>query len=398
MEKTRADRITWLLKPGELTLKGRNRPGFERALCRNLAARLKGTGAELAAGSGRLYVHAPSGADEDTVQNIEAALEKIFGIAGWARTVVAAKTREAVFAALIDAARECVHRGVSTFKIEARRTDKSFPLDSWAMRSEGGAAVLDAVPSLRVDVHHPEALIEVEIRERAYIYAMGQKGRRGLPVGTAGRGLLLLSGGIDSPVAGYLMESRGMGLDAVYFHAWPYTSDEARLKAVKLAEITGSYGIGIRLHTVDFAGIEIRIKENAPESWATILLRMAMMEAAERLARRRNCKCLITGESLSQVASQTIENITCTQSRITSPVMRPLIGMDKESIIRIAESIGTYATSILPYADCCALFSPAHPVLHGDPDEAGGLYESLDLSGLIQTALETAREEKCGFP
>ena len=398
MEKTRDDRATWLLKPGELTLKGGNRPGFERVLRRNIAARLKGTGAELAAGSGRWYVRAPYGADENTARNIEAALEKIVGISGWARTVVAAKNPAAVFAALIDAARECARRGAATFKIEARRTDKSFPLDSWAMRSEGGAAVLSAVPSLRVDVHHPDARIEVEIRERAYIYAMEKKGRQGLPVGTAGRGLLLLSGGIDSPVAGYLMESRGMSLDAVYFHAWPYTSDEARLKAVRLAEITGSYGIGIRLHTVDFAGVEMRIKEQAPEAWSTILLRMAMMEAAERLALKRNCKCLITGESLSQVASQTVENITCTQSRITIPVMRPLIGMDKESIIRIAESIGTYTTSILPYADCCALFSPAHPVLHGDPKEAGARYENLDLSGLLKTALETARAEKCGFP
>ncbi|MDR1908384.1 MAG: tRNA 4-thiouridine(8) synthase ThiI [Spirochaetaceae bacterium] len=386
--------ITWLLKLGELTLKGGNRPAFERALRRNLAARLRGTGAEIVTSNGRFYVRSGPGAAERT----EAVLGRIFGISGWARTRAVEKSREAVLAAMVAEARDCADRGITTFKVEARRTDKSFPLDSYALRSEGGAAILEALPGLRVDVHRPGAVIEVEIRERAYVYAAGRKGRRGLPVGTAGRGLLLLSGGIDSPVAGYLMESRGMGLDAAYFHAWPYTPDEARQKVLRLAETVGAYGMGIRLHTLDFTPAQMRIKERAPEPWTTVLLRMAMMEAAELLARRQRCKCLITGESLSQVASQTVENITCTQSRITLPVLRPLIGMDKESIIAAAVSIGTYETSILPYQDCCALFSPANPVLRGNAAEAGALYESLELRPLIAEALANRRIDKCAYP
>jgi thiamine biosynthesis protein ThiI len=394
MEPNRAENITWLLKLGELTLKGGNRQTFERVLRQNLAARLRGTGAEIVTANGRFYVRAESGA----AARAEEVLSRIFGITGWARTRVTEKTAGAVIAALFAEARECAGRGIKTFKIEARRTDKSFPLDSWALRSAGGDAVLKAVPELTVDVHRPQAVIEVEIRERAYIYALEQKGRRGLPVGTAGRGLLLLSGGIDSPVAGYLMESRGMGLDAVYFHAWPYTSDEARQKVVTLAEIAGAYGMGIRLHTVSFTKVQLVIKERAGEAWTTVLLRMAMMEAAEKLARRQKCKCLITGESLSQVASQTIENINCTQSRITIPVLRPLIGMDKEAIIRLSESIGTYKTSILPYQDCCALFSPAHPVLRGEIREAGERYTALELGPLIDEALGDCRMDKCGYP
>jgi thiamine biosynthesis protein ThiI len=238
----------------------------------------------------------------------------------------------------------------------------------------------------------------VEIRDKAYIFAMSHKGRRGLPVGSAGRGLLLLSGGIDSPVAGYLMASRGMALDAVYFHAFPYTSEKAKEKTVKLAEILGRYTQGIRLFVIGFTLVQVRIKEKAPEAWRTILLRMAMVECAEKLAIRERDKCLISGESLSQVASQTIENITCVQHRLKMPVLRPLIGTNKEDIIAMGESIGTYKTSILPYEDCCVLFSPPHPVLRGDPTEAGKLYEDLNAGPLIEEAIKTAEMVKCSFP
>jgi thiamine biosynthesis protein ThiI len=198
---------------------------------------------------------------------------------------------------------------------------------------------------------------------------------------------LLLSGGIDSPVAGFLMASRGMGLDAVHFHAYPYTSAEAKQKVIRLAGILSAYTMGIRLYIVGFTKVQMRIKEAAPPSWATVLLRMAMMDCAEKIARRIKSKCLITGESLSQVASQTIENLTCTQSRISLPVLRPLIGADKDAITRKAKQIGTYATSIEPYEDCCVLFSPPHPVLRGDPAQAVNLYESLELEPLIEEAL-----------
>jgi thiamine biosynthesis protein ThiI len=389
-----AEYLTYLLKPGELSLKGGNRPTFERVLKHNLALRLRGTGARIAATNGRFYVHCPA----ESRDVVEDALERLMGISGWAKTFVAEKTPDAVLERCVEAALECRERGAQTFKIEARRTDKSFPLDSYQIRNAGGSAILGQVPGLKVDVHKPDVVIAVEIREKAYIYGMERQGRRGLPVGSAGRGLLLLSGGIDSPVAGYLMMGRGMGLDAVYFHAYPYTSDEARQKVVKLSEIVGSYGMGIRLHTVSFTAVQTRIKGRAPEAWRTILLRMAMMECAEKLAGARRIKCLVSGESLSQVASQTLENIACTENRITIPVLRPLIGMDKEEIIRIAEKIGTYETSILPYQDCCVLFSPPHPILRGNIKEANALYEDQELSPLINEALQQRVTEKCAYP
>jgi thiamine biosynthesis protein ThiI len=384
----------YLLKPGELTLKGGNKPEFERALRRNLEALLRLTGAKVTPAKGRYFVHSP----EDAAEKVEEALSRLMGISGWARTRVCGKTPEEVFRACAETAGECYGKGIRTFKVEARRTDKSFPLDSYGIRSQGGSAILEAWPGLAVDVHHPQVIINVEIRDQAYIYGMERRGLRGLPVGTAGRGLLLLSGGIDSPVAGFMMLSRGMKVDALYFHAYPYTSEEARQKVVRLAEILGRYALGVKLYTVGFTAVQLRIKERAPEPWSTVLLRMAMMECAEKLARKTGLKCLVTGESLSQVASQTIENLSCTQSRIRLPVLRPLIGMDKEDIIRKSEAIGAYTTSILPYEDCCVIFSPPHPVLRGSPAEAEELYEKLDLAGLIEEALRACTMEKCAYP
>ncbi|GHV02563.1 putative tRNA sulfurtransferase [Spirochaetia bacterium] len=382
------------MKLGELTLKGGNIAGFEQVLRRNLQALLRSTGSRVETANGRFYVHCP----ETSCAQVEDALNHLMGISGWAKTRKCEKTVDAVMAACIEEGKGLFEKGIRTFKLEARRTDKSFPLDSYGIRCKGGEAVLEAVPGLTVDVHAPQGIIEVEIRERAYIFSMAKRGLRGLPVGTAGRGLLLLSGGIDSPVAGFMMASRGMGIDAVYFHAWPYTSEEARQKVITLAGMVGRYSMGIRLITVGFTAVQMRIKERAPEPWTTVLLRMAMMECAEKLSRRLKAKCLITGESLSQVASQTVENLSCTASRIKLPVLRPLVGMDKESIIRRAEKIGTYETSILPYEDCCVLFSPPHPILRGDVDEAGKLYEALELDDLIDTALHESVMEKCTFP
>ncbi len=376
---------TWLLKPGELTLKGGNRKTFESVLKRNLLQMLAGTGARLETTNGRSFVRAP----ESESENVERILGHLIGISGWARTRIRAKTTGEVMQACVDEARELFERGARTFKIEARRTDKSFPMNSYALRSEGGGAVLNAVPGLTVDVREPDSIIQIEIREKAYIYSSSRKGLGGLPVGTAGRGLLLLSGGIDSPAAGFRMACRGMGIDAVHFHSYPYTSAEARQKVIDLAAILSTYCMGIRLYIVSFTKIQMRIKERAPEAWATVLLRMAMMECAEKIALKIKSKCLITGESLSQVASQTIENLSCCESRIKIPVLRPLIGDDKESIIRLAEKIGTYTTSILPYEDCCVLFSPPHPVLRGNPEEAAALYETLELADLMDESLHT---------
>jgi len=349
---------------------------------------LKGRDVQIVMRNGRFYAHGP----ENCRKAVEDALSRLIGISGWAETGNFAKTIEAVVEACKEEGRKLKAQGAATFKIEARRTDKSFPLDSYALRCKCGEAVLDAVPGMKVDVHKPQAVIHIEIREKAYVYGMDRKGLGGLPVGTAGRGLLLLSGGIDSPVAGFLMATRGMGIDAVHFHAYPYTSQEAKEKVVRLANILGAYTMGVRLFTVGFTKVQMRIKETAPLPWSTVLLRMAMMDCAEKIARKIKSKCLITGESLSQVASQTIENLTCTQSHIRLPVLRPLIGADKDSITRKAKQIGTYSTSIEPYEDCCVLFTPPHPILRGDPAEALKYYESLELEPLIEEALRSSEQ------
>jgi thiamine biosynthesis protein ThiI len=388
------NKTLYLLKPGELSLKGGNRQGFETILVRNLASLLKGSGAQVSVTNGRFYVRCPEGSE----MKAEDALNHLIGISGWAKTRTCEKEKTAILQACVEEGRLLFDKGIKTFKAEARRTDKSFPLNSYELECQAGDAICEAIPGLKVDVHKPEGIVSVEIREKAFIYANANQGLRGLPVGTAGRGLLLLSGGIDSPVAGFQMACRGMGLDAVYFHAYPYTSNEARQKTVTLAEMIGRYSLGLRLFVINFTPLQVRIKERSPEAWRTILLRMAMMDCAEKLARIRKDKCLISGESLSQVASQTIENITCTQSHIKLPVLRPLIGTHKEQIIRMAEKLGTYSISILPYEDCCVLFSPDHPILRGNPEEAGKLYEELDCGELIEEALRTKELERCGFP
>ncbi|MDR2767548.1 MAG: tRNA 4-thiouridine(8) synthase ThiI [Treponema sp.] len=404
---------TYLIKLGELTLKGGNRAGFEKLLRRNLVTMLRARvpGARLRTGNGRFYLtleqtpetrgEAPAGGETDETDSLEAAVEaalsRLMGISGWAKTRVCEKTVDAVIASCVEEARALLSRGAGTFKAEARRTDKSFPLTSYEICCAAGDAITGAFPELSVKMKKPQATINIEIREKAYVYSVDKKGRGGLPVGSAGRGLLLLSGGIDSPVAGCLMAGRGMGVDGVYFHTPPYTSPQALDKTTRLAELVGAYAMGMRLWVVNFTEVQKRIGERGPPAWSTVLLRMAMMEAASSLARACRAKCLITGESLSQVASQTIENLSCAQSRALLPVLRPLIGMDKERITAMAKSFGTYETSILPYADCCVLFSPEHPVLRGGVKEAGTLYESLCLPPLIAEAVQSAGVRKCGY-
>ena len=349
------------------------------------------TNIKLKTTNGRYFVEAPD-EKSDFVENV---LSRLIGISGWAKTSICEKTQEAVIAACVEEGKKLADMGIKTFKIEARRTDKSFPLTSYELCCLAGDAVRNAASHLSVNINQPQDTIRIEIREKAYVYSGGQKGLGGLPVGSAGRGLLLLSGGIDSPVAGFLMASRGMGIDAVHFHSYPYTSQEAKEKTIRLARIISSYCMDIRLYILNFTKIQMQIKERADSSWAVVLLRMAMMEAAEKTAAKIKSKCLITGESLSQVASQTIENLSCTQSRIKLPVLRPLIGLDKHSIITEAKNIGTYDVSIQPYEDCCTLFTPKHPVLHGNTIQANEIYESLDLQPLIDEALHSCEIVKC---
>ncbi|MDR1787792.1 MAG: tRNA 4-thiouridine(8) synthase ThiI [Treponema sp.] len=387
--------VIFLLKPGELTLKGGNRREFVRVLRRNLALVTPGTGAQVSGAGGRFYLRVP---DAAAAPLVEERLARLYGITGWARARVCEKTPAALSAACAEEAAALYAAGARSFKVEARRTDKSFPLSSYQICAAAGDAVKEAIPGFKVDVNTPQAVLTVEVRERAYVYGAERRGLRGLPVGTSGRGLLLLSGGIDSPVAGCLMLGRGMGLDAVYFHAAPYTSEGARQKAITLARIAGGYGLGIRLFVTPFTEVQTRIKERAPEAWRTVLLRMAMMDCAGRMAKRLRARCLVTGESLAQVASQTVENIRCTESTAGLPVLRPLIGMDKEAIVERARAFGTYETSILPYEDCCVLFSPPHPVIKGRLDEAAALYQSLEIDGMVFAALKAAERIRCGFP
>ncbi|MCL2214760.1 MAG: tRNA 4-thiouridine(8) synthase ThiI [Treponema sp.] len=377
---------TWLLKPAELILKGENRKSFEGTLKNNIHILLSSVdrNIKIKFTSGRYYIHAPC----EYSEKIENILNHLIGISGWVKTETCEKKEDTVLRACVEEGRRLFNNGIKTFKIEARRTDKSFPLTSYELCCKAGDAVTNAVSSLVVDIHNPQDIIKIEIREKAFVYSGGKKGCGGLPVGTAGRGMLLLSGGIDSPVAGFLMAARGMNIDAIHFHAYPYTSLEAKQKVICLAKLTGMYCMRIRLYILNFTKVQMKIKECAPFSWTTILLRMAMMEASEKTAKKNNCKCLITGESLSQVASQTIENLTCSQSRISLPVLRPLIGFSKEDIIKKAKQIGTFDTSIQPYQDCCTLFSPPHPVLHGNTEEANRIYEKLELEPLIDEALQ----------
>lgn len=382
---------TYLVKLGELTLKGGNREEFEDCLKNNLRAMAGATRLRIQMRNGRFFVRVPEG----DAPLVEGVLSRVFGIAGWAKAEPAEKEIGAIGEACVRAAREAAARGAKTFKIEACRADKAFPLDSYGIMREAGGAVLAAVPELSVDVRCPDAVIDVEIREKAYVYGVEHRGRRGLPVGTGGRALLLLSGGIDSPVAGYMMARRGMRLGAVYFHAYPYTSAEAREKVHALARKLGTYALPIKLTTIPFTKVQLHIREKAPAAWTTLLSRMAMMETASRLALMMKAKCLITGESVGQVASQTIENMACAESRSALPVLRPLVGTDKIDTIDLAKAIGTYETSILPYPDCCVVFSPKHPVLKAGRAEAAALYQTLELGPLLDEAFEGRETVKC---
>lgn len=384
---------TYLVKLGELTLKGNNRDIFEQRLQQNLRLMIKNQGAQIQLNRGRLFVYCP----KTSAGVIEDALGRLVGIHSWAKSRVCDKNAEDVFAACIEEAVLLVEAGLKTFKIEARRADKSFPLRSYDLCCEAGAAILKAFPSLKVDVHVPDRIIEIEISKQAYVYGEENEGQRGLPVGTNGRGLLLLSGGIDSPVAGYMMAKRGLRIDAIYFHAYPYTSQEAKDKVLQLTSTISRYTMGIRLWTIPFTKIQLKIKEQAPEKWITIMTRMAMIDIANYVARRHKLGCLITGESIGQVASQTLENMTCIESRSFLPILRPLVAIDKHDIIQIAKKIGTYEISILPYPDCCFLFSPKHPMLKASLAEANSLYTSLDLDSLLQEAHQAAEKEHCGI-
>ena len=373
----------FLGRVGELTLKGGNRRDFERCLVQNAELFLEGSGAKVRLASGRLYVRCP----EESEQAAAFALSHLAGIAGWAKARAVAKDMGAIDRAVLEEAEAAKAAGCRTFKIEAKRGDKAFPLNSFEIAKEAGAAVADA-GLMSVDVHAPDVVISVEVREAAFVYGREASAPRGLPCGTGGRALLLLSGGIDSPVAGYRMICRGVKVDSVYFHSHPYTSPEAQKKVEDLAAILATYSLGGHLNVLPFTDVQKRIKERVPEAFVTVVLRVCMVKAAQSLAERIGTQALVTGESLGQVASQTMENMAAVNSFARLPVLRPLVGMDKDEITATSRKIGAFGISILPFEDCCTLFSPKHPVLKAKAEEVSAIMRELDIEPLLEEAIK----------
>ncbi len=352
----------FLIKYGEIGIKGKNRHLFEDALIRQIKYALKPVEGEfqVTKEQGRIYIEALGAFDYDEAL---ASLQCVFGIVGICPVVLAEdegfeKLAEDV-AAYMDARYPDKRK---TFKVETRRARKSYPLTSMEINAELGGRLLHTFPELKVDVHNPDIMLHVEIRKKINIYSETLPGPGGMPVGTNGKGMLLLSGGIDSPVAGYMIAKRGVKIDAVYFHAPPYTSERAKQKVVDLAKIVAKYAGPIYLKVVNFTDIQMYIYEKCPHEELTIIMRRYMMRIAEHFAKETNSLGLITGESIGQVASQTMQSLAATNEVCGIPVYRPLIGFDKQEIIAVSEKIGTYETSILPYEDCCTIFVAKHPV------------------------------------
>ena len=347
----------FLIKYAEIGTKGKNRYVFEEIMCKRMRARLKPLGKfEVRREYGRIFVEAFSDYDYEDVMKV---LTTIFGIVGVCPVKV---VDEAISKAVVAHVAEEYNDKHFTFKVNARRNNKTFPKTSMELNCDLGADLLDAYPDMTVDIHKPDVFINVEVRNVTYIYSQIIPGPGGMPVGTNGSAMLLLSGGIDSPVAGYMIAKRGVKIDAVYFHAPPYTSERAKQKVVDLAKLVARYSGPIRLHVVNFTEIQLAIYEKCPHDELTIIMRRYMMKIAEAFARQDKCLGLITGESIGQVASQTMHSLAVTNEVCTMPVFRPLIGFDKQEIVDISEKIGTYETSVLPYEDCCTIFVAKHPV------------------------------------
>jgi len=374
----------FLVKYGEISLKGANRLAFEQRLMRNIARRLPRKAARVRRTWGRVFL----AVDDDHADEAARVLAATFGVVSYARVARFEKS-EAAFPRAADfiAAELSAAGGQRSFKVEASREDKRFGLNSYDIACLLGDLLRARLPGFTVDVRRPDATVRVEVRDHIYAYADQHRGPGGLPVGCSGRGLLLLSGGIDSPVAGYLMGGRGLAVDAVYFHAYPFTSAEAEHKVRQLAAALRRYLPNLALHVVPFTDVQVRIKEAARAAEITLLSRCAMMSIASALAARHGHECLVTGESLGQVASQTVPSLHLTGGYATLPVLRPLIGHAKEAIIAIAQRIDTFAISTLPYPDCCTLFAPRHPVINPVVAELRQSFERLRLEDLMERSV-----------
>ena len=383
------ERNTLIVRCGEVALKGLNKPYFEKMLVDRIKKVLKEfENIEVKRLEGLIFVRADKSLDIDKIVGI---ISKVFGVASISPTVESESDMDKIGEAAVEFMMELIERkGVKTFKVDAKRADKNFPVKSPDIARQIGAKVLIGCKVLTVDVHNPDALLFVDVRkDKTYIFEQKISGFGGLPLGTNGKGLVLLSGGIDSPVAAWMMAKRGMLIEAIHFHSYPYTSERAYEKVQDLAKIVAGYTGNFRLHSINLLPIQEAIVENCPEEETTILVRRFMMRIAEKVATERNCMMLITGENLGQVASQTAEALVVTDAVVKMPVMRPLIAMDKVDIMDKAKEIGTFETSIKPYEDCCTVFLPKHPTTKPRLERILDSESKLDVEGLIEKVMLT---------
>ena len=387
----------FLIKYAEIAIKGKNRYIFEDALVAQIKYQLKNVEGKfrIVKEMGRIFIYTEGEFDYD--ETIE-ALKRVFGIFSICPTIV---LEDEGFEKLSQEVTEYVEKlygeKALTFKVNTRRNKKTYPMQSMEISSALGSAILDACPNMKVDVHNPDVFVNVEIRNKIYLYSENIPGPGGMPLGTNGSAMLLLSGGIDSPVAGYMIAKRGVTLDAVYFHAPPYTSERAKQKVVDLAKLVAKYSGPIRLHVVNFTDIQLYIYDKCPHEELTIIMRRYMMKIAEEFAKKDGCLGLITGESIGQVASQTIHSLAATNDVCTMPVFRPVIGFDKQEIVDVALKINTYETSILPYEDCCTIFVAKHPVTKPNLQIIKRSEEKLQekIDEMMKEAVETAETIIC---
>ncbi len=377
-----------LARIGEIALKGLNRKNFENKLASNMRKAMKDCGEfEINWSQSRFFITGKNNFDIDKAVD---KLTNVFGIVSVSVAVCVDNDMEEIKKAVQHVVGKKLGSESMTFKVEAKRGDKSFHLKSPEICSELGAYILkNFSPSVKVDVNNPDFILFVEVREKTYVYTDIVEGHRGMPVGSNGRGCLLLSGGIDSPVAGYMVAKRGVELVCVHYHSYPYTSERAKGKVIDLAKILASYCGTIKLYIVPFTDIQLEINKRCEQSYSTIIMRRSMMRLAEKIARQTGCMALVTGESIGQVASQTMHSLYCTDNAVNMPVFRPLIGMDKTEVIDIARKIDTYETSILPYEDCCTIFTPRHPKTRPNLDEVIKQEERFDFETLEKEAFDS---------
>ncbi len=377
-----------LLKYGEIALKGANKSSFEATLAKHIRIRMKKYGDFEVTRAQSTVTVTPKNEDCD-IDGAYEACKKIFGIVGVSRAVTCEKNMDSIISTLKQCAPDML-AGCKTFKIEAKRADKRFPFTSPQICDECGGAVLETVRGIKVDVRNPDEIIRVEIRDdEAFIHPDQEKGAGGMPVGTNGRALLLLSGGIDSPVAGHMICKRGVKIEALHFESYPYTSERALDKVAKLAELVSEYNGYTTLHVINVKEIQEVLRDKCDEDYFTLLLRRFMMRLAQRCAEEFKCSALVTGESIGQVASQTMDALCVTDSVVSMPVFRPCIGLDKEEIVEISRKINTYETSVLPYEDCCTVFTPRHPRTRPEMAKVIAQEERIDVEGLLEKAYET---------